>query len=114
MGSALLLPLLPPPLLLLLLSPPFLSPAAPAATPIISLALSPLAPPSCQEPVHNLDDMISAVSGIADGAAVKLKLVDLQGQAMSATLKCDYVFWPTQELQRDPTGQLDWQLVNRA
>jgi len=53
------------------------------------------------------------VQTIPDRAAVKLKAVDLQGQAMTFTLKTDAKFWPTNELKRDPTGKMDWVLVTR-
>lgn len=53
------------------------------------------------------------VQTIPDRTAVKLKAVDLQGQAMTFTLKTDAKFWPTNELKRDPTGKMDWVLVER-
>ena len=64
-------------------------------------------------PVQTIDDLIAVVQTIPDTTAVKLKCVDLQGQAMTYTLKTDLKFWPTNELKRDPTGKMDWVLVDR-
>jgi len=50
--------------------------------------------------VRTLDDVAAAVGGLRDGEAVQVRLVDLQGQATSASLKVDYHYWPTVNLVR--------------
>ena len=47
--------------------------------------------------VETLDDFVEATKGIADGAVVKLKTSDLQGQVVATTLKSDYHFSPSHE-----------------
>ena len=56
--------------------------------------------------VTSLDDVAAAVQDLADGASVQLRLVDLQGQASSATLKVDYHYWPTGAFVRDKASNL--------
>ena len=57
--------------------------------------------------VRTLDDVLAAVAGLEDGSAVRLRLVDLQGQAASFTLKVDYHYWPTYEMRRE---SCEWEI----
>ena len=61
--------------------------------------------------VVTLDDLLEAVAGVKDGEAVQLKMVDLQGQAASFSLKVDYHYSPTCELTRNATGKVDWEMT---
>lgn len=60
------------------------------------------------EPVSGLPAFVEAVSGIADGASVKLTLQSLQGRKSAVTLRPDDVWWPTLVVERGPDG---WERV---
>lgn len=62
-------------------------------------------------PVSTLSDIKKVIRSIHHAESVKLKTIDLQGQATSYTMKMDYLFWPTCELHRDPEGKVDWNLT---
>jgi len=67
-------------------------------------------------PVTDLDSFLDAQPDRADGRAVRLKTISLDGKVSVVTLKPDTHFWPTGEIRRGPTGweRVELQLEQRA
>jgi len=59
--------------------------------------------------VTNLDSFLAAQPDRADGRAVRLKTISLEGKVSVVTLKPDTHFWPTREIRRGPNG---WERVD--
>jgi S1-C subfamily serine protease len=59
-------------------------------------------------PVNDLDSFLAAQPGHADGRAVRLKTVSLDGKVSVVTLKPDPHYWPTREIRRGENG---WERV---
>jgi S1-C subfamily serine protease len=59
-------------------------------------------------PVNDLDSFLAAQPGRADGRAVRLKTVSLDGKVSVVTLKPDPHYWPTREIRRGENG---WERV---
>jgi S1-C subfamily serine protease len=55
-------------------------------------------------PVTDLDSFLAAQPDRADGRAVRLKTISLEGRVSVVTLKPDTHFWPTAEIRRGPNG----------
>src|SRR5690606_24176994 len=51
--------------------------------------------------VKTLDEFLDAVSGLEDGEAVRLLVVDFEGLQQMYTLENDPTFWPSWELRYD-------------
>jgi S1-C subfamily serine protease len=60
-------------------------------------------------PVTDLDSFLAAQPDRADGRAVRLKTISLEGKVSVVTLKPDTHFWPTREIRRGPNG---WERVD--
>jgi S1-C subfamily serine protease len=60
-------------------------------------------------PVTDLDSFLDAQPERADGRAVRLKTISLDGKVSVVTLKPDTHFWPTREIRRGPNG---WERVD--
>ena len=60
-------------------------------------------------PVTDLDSFLDAQPDRADGRAVRLKTISLDGKVSVVTLKPDTHFWPTREIRRGPNG---WERVD--
>ena len=59
--------------------------------------------------VTDLDSFLAAQPDRADGRAVRLKTISLEGKVSVVTLKPDTHFWPTREIRRGPDG---WERVD--
>ena len=58
-----------------------------------------------------LDAFLAVAKPLGDGAAVRLKTVDLQEQAVAYTLKTDYLYWPTKQLVLEDPDH-DWRIAS--
>jgi S1-C subfamily serine protease len=62
-------------------------------------------------PIHDLDAFLAIASDRANGRAIRLKTLDLEGKASVVTLKPDPRFWPTSEIRRGPHG---WERIDHG
>jgi S1-C subfamily serine protease len=62
-------------------------------------------------PIDDLDAFLAIASDRANGRAIRLKTLDLEGKASVVTLKPDPHFWPTSEIRRGPDG---WERIDHG
>lgn len=51
-----------------------------------------------------LDDLVRVVTNLKDGEFIRIRTISLKEKKRVFTLKCDYHYWPTLDLVRDPNS----------